>query len=136
MQHLTPASSSLHHDTQSTSVAFISSALITAFLCNQIATWLGELSHSLIPFQSAPHRTGNCPLIQSTASLAVLVHLLPGVPAKFLNWRLAICLHQKISNVPHDLATGCRDCIERTPFRSILAVTEIGTFSSMHFLFN
>lgn len=81
---------------RSTSVAFISSALITSFLCNQIATWLVELSHSFIPFQSAPLQTANCPLVQSTASLAVLVHLQPGAPAKFLNWRLAICLHRKI----------------------------------------
>lgn len=128
--------SRLHHDSPPTRVTFISSALITSFLCNQIATRLGELSHSFIPFQSVPHWTGNCPLIQSTASLAVLVHLLPGVPAKFLIWRLAIRLHRKISNVPHDLATDCRDCIERTPLRSILAAAEISKFSSTHLLVN
>lgn len=121
-------SSSLHRRSRSTTATFISSALITSFLCNQIAPWLGELSRSLIPFQSAPHQTANCPLIQSTASLAALVHLLPGAPAKSLIWPLAICPHQKTSNVPHGPAADCRDGIEPTPFQSILAVIEITKF--------
>lgn len=65
-----PGCSSLYHDSQPTNATLISSALITSFLRNQIVTRLGKLSHSLIPFQSAPHQTR--PLIAHSFSLQSL----------------------------------------------------------------
>lgn len=105
-----PGCSSLHHDSQPTNATLISSALITSFLRNQIVTRLGKLSHSLIPFQSAPHQTANCPLVQSTVSLAAAVHLLPGVPEKLFSRKIQTesfvfspCGHWVVNNISYFL---------------------------------